>query len=372
MRWIPGPLALLAAVGCSSTDSDHSSIPPEAAALQNYVHAGVRITIPRLAGVEARLPFLLSQGSAGAGGLVFQPDPAPGAPPNAYLFTIPVDGDNDGLAEVTLDGSAVFNGDPAQVGVGFGGHLDFTTTMAAGLGDFTGAMDFSLAANGDRVISGSGTLTESVTGNVTAVHVDPATPITMRAAAGTANTQANACAYSLDGTVGLEVTGSQGVLSSDWTFTNTSRNVAVTNASFTDGSKTTQLPNTSITIPCGGNGTLSDWNGSFLQNWACFPPEFGQAMLTLAKTGSSISISDEDPPGSGQSDTYSASPVPGNPHVIRGFFIGGPPGSTYREDFSWTLSSNGNAFSQISYYVYQEGPSIGTGGLCAGQAVRQP
>lgn len=53
--------------------------------------------------------------------------------------------------------------------------------------------------------------------------------------------------------------------------------------------------------------------------------------------------------------------------VLKGFFIGGPPGSTYREDFIWTLGLDGR-FTQISAYVYQEGSQTGQGGFCVASA----
>lgn len=147
----------------------------------------------------------------------------------------------------------------------------------------------------------------------------------------------------------------------------------MTGTSYTDNAgKTTDLPDRSVTIPCGG-GTVSDWAGAFQQHWACLPPEFGTATLTMSMAGgSTIGISDEDPPGSGNIDTYQATALPGNPHLMRGYFIGGPTGNTYREDFSWTLSDNGERFSQTSRSVYIEGPDVGTGGLCSGQATRTP
>lgn len=125
---------------------------------------------------------------------------------------------------------------------------------------------------------------------------------------------------------------------------------------------TTGLPNSSVTIACGGSGSVNDWAGDFLQQWACLPAEFGDAALSLAVTGNSIDITDEDPPSSGNIATYQATMVPGNPHVMRGFFVGGDPGNTYREDFSWTLSSTAGSFSQISYCVYLEDPNQGSGG----------
>ena len=366
-RWI----LLLSLAGCGSSDSP-DNIPDAAIALESYEKAGIKVIVPRIGGFEGRLPFLINPGSSGAGGLVFQPDVTPGAPPNSYTFTVPLDGDGDGNTETTVEGQAAFNGDPASAGTGFGGHLDFTIVTVGGLGSFVGSMDFLMTAQG-REISGSGTFTEALTGNVTQITINPAQPLVMKAATGTTNSVANACAYSLNGNAEVAITGSTGTLASIWAFLSNRAAASVSNVVYTDNNgASTNLPSSSVTIPCGANGVLSDWAGVFLQDWSCLPPEFGQATLTLSVAGANtIGISDEDPPSSGDIATYEASPVPGNPHVLRGFFIGGPPGFTYREDFTWTLSANGDRFSQISYYVFQEGPSQGSGGLCAGQALRQ-
>jgi hypothetical protein len=359
-------LAIIAA--CSNDSSGSSTLPADARTLDSYVKAGVNILIPRLGGVEGSLPFLLNPGSPGAEGLSF----TPGSAPNSWLFTIPIDGNGDGINETTLSGTATFNGDPASAGIGFGGHLDLNLTTAGGLGDFTGTLDFTLTAGG-REISGTGTFAEVVTGNSTTITVDPAHPMVMKPATGAGDAMPNACGYSLNGSAAVEVDGSRGTLASVWNFLANRRNVTVTSASFTDTSgKTTTLPDASVTIPC-GSGTVGDWVGTFQQHYACLPPEFGTATLTLASAGgTTISVSDEDPPGSGDVNTYQATTVPGNPHVLKGYFIGGPPGDTYREDFTWTLADNGGSFSQISHYTYLEGAAAGTGGLCGGRATRTP
>jgi hypothetical protein len=60
------------------------------------------------------------------------------------------------------------------------------------------------------------------------------------------------------------------------------------------------------------------------------------------------------------------------PRAIRGFFVAGPMGNRYREDFNWTLAPDNNGFTQTSRYVYIEGPSTGRGGICAARATRIP
>ena len=78
---------------------------------------------------------------------------------------------------------------------------------------------------------------------------------------------------------------------------------------------------------------INSWAGNYLQDWACLPRESGQAKFTISSNGTNgITITDEDPPGSGQIKTYSASVVGASPRTVRGFFIAGPTGNQYRED----------------------------------------
>lgn len=373
MARLIGSMMVCAVIACGSSGSDSGSLPPDAEEMQGYLREGVRNIVPRLGGAGAVLIFALNPASPGAGGVQSDPDPSPGAPPNAYTFSGTFDGDGDGSSETSFSGSATFNGDPAFAEDGFGGHVVLTMDSDDGLGTLTGDMDFVLNAAGGEV-SGTGTFTEVVTGNATTVTVDPAAPLEIKMATGAANSVANACASSLDGDVRVDVDGPTGAMTSMWGFANTRKTVSVTGASFTDNNaQTTDIPDASVTIPCGQSAQLNDWTGEFLQHWACVPLEYGSATLTLSTAGSTtIAITDEDPPNSGDLSSYSASVVSGNPHVVRGFFISGPTGNTYREDFSWILAADGNSFSQVSRYTYLEGPNQGSGGLCGGQATRAP
>lgn len=366
MRRLLMSVLVLQFTGCSS-DSEPDPIPAGAAALSSYTTAGVKVVVPRMAHFEAMLPFLLNPGSPGAGGSTLDPS----GPPNSYTFNVPLDGDGNGSSETTVAGTAAFNGEPSGADVGFGGHLDVTMSTAGGIGNFTGEMDFELTPTG-REVSGGGTFVEGVTGNMTTLTVPVASPLVLKAAMGGVNSMANTCGYSVQGDAGFEVQGPQGTLASTWLFRSNKTTVTVTGATYTDnGGTSTDLPDTEVTIPCGGTGSLSDWTGVFLQNWACLPPEFGQAQLTLSISGSTVNVSDEDPPGSIDPSAYSATAVPGNPHELRGFFIAGEAGSTYREDFSWKLMPDNNTYTQISYYRFLEGPNTGSGGLCGGRATRQ-
>lgn len=364
---------LVAVLAACDSGSGSDPLPDDAQEMRDYLETGVTMILPRLGGIGGVFPIAFNPGVPGSTDITFTPDPTPGAPPNSYVFTIDVDGDGDGTTETTFTGSAAFNGDPATAWDGFGGHVTLTMQTAGGLGSMTGDLDFVLTANGGDV-SGTGTFVEGVTGNATTVTVDQANPLHIELARGTSNSVANACASSLDGDAAIDVDGPTGTLNSTWEFDNTRKPVRVKGASFTDtGNKTTNIPDRDVTIPCGQSGSFSSWNGEFLQDWACVPAEFGSATLTLSTTGGNqVDISDEDPPASGDIATYSANVVGGNPLVVSGFFIGGPTGNTYREDFSWILDSDGSGFSDISKYVYLEGPSQGSGGYCGGRATRVP
>jgi hypothetical protein len=366
MRRLLMSALMLQFVGCSS-DSEPNPIPTNAAALASYSKTGATLLVTRMTNFEAVIPFLLNPGSAGAGGLTFIPAGAP----NTYTFGAPIDGDGNGSTETTVAGTAAFNGDPAAAAPGFAGHIDLTLTTAGGLGNFAGEMDFVRTAVG-REATGSGTFVEGVTGNMTTLTVPAGSPLLLKPADGTPNAVANICGYSLQGDAQFEIAGPQGTLASVWQFRSNKAAVAVTGATYTDNSgKSTDLPDTQLTFPCAGTGTQSDWAGVFVQNWACLPVEYGQARHTYTVTGNTLHIADEDPPNSGDIATYTATPVAGNPYEVRGFFIGGPAGYTYREDFTWKLSPNGNLISQVSHYVYQEGPNTGSGGMCGGRATRQ-
>ncbi len=373
MRRVFIVFALLLLADCGDGGSPSEGLPPDAVALADYTETGVNVIVPRLGGFEALLPALLSPGAPGSEDLSFTPDLAPGAPANSYNFNVPYDGNGDGLNETTLSGHATFNDAPANAGPGFGGTVTLSIETLGGLGSFAGTMNFTLTETG-REFSGSGTFTEVLTGNTTAVTIDAASPLQMKVATGTGNAVANACGYSLDGNVAVVTSGNRGSLASIWGFSSSRSQVAVTGAVFTNtGGQSTNLPDSNIEIPCGDTGSIQDWTGTFLQRWACLPPEYGQAQLTLAVTGpNTIQITDEDPPGSGDVQVYTATAIPGNPHVVRGFFIGGEAGNQYREDFAWTLVPNGQRFSQISRYVYQEGANQGSGGMCGGAATRGP
>jgi hypothetical protein len=224
----------------------------------------------------------------------------------------------------------------------------------------------------DRRLTGSGTFTDPLTGNKTTMTAT--SPLVVKPATGDASAVSNACGYSLDGQMQLKVDGAGGALTSIWNFSSSSPVVVVNGTSFTDSSgKTTALAESTVDLRCGYSGSINDWVARFDQNYACLPRESGQATITITVTGpNTITISDEDPPGSGSVKTYDATILAANPHAVRGFFIGGPAGNHYREDFNWTLGKNGSGFSDFSSYTFIEGLKTGSGGICVASARRRP
>jgi len=366
-RIVPTVLVFALLSGCGGSDSASNTIPPQAAAMVSKLKSGMVRSVQRLAGYEASLVFVLNPGSPLSSNISLAPDNTLGAPPFSYVFSGPFDGNQDGYEETTLNGKASFVSDPASAWDGLDGQATINAQIPGGLHGYAGEMQFTITPTQGQV-SGTGTFSVAL-GDQTSLTIDPAKPLVIKPATGLPGAVDNACGYSVDGDLHIDVNGSDGSYSSDWSFTSSQSNAAVSGASFTDtGGKTTNLPNSSVKLDCGSGGSINDWAGTYTQNWSCFPQESGQATLTLAVNGAnSISITDEDPPGSGDINVYPATVLGSSPHVVKGFFIGGPPGSTYREDFIWTLGLDGR-FTQTSVYVYQEGPQTGHGGFCVGSA----
>jgi hypothetical protein len=296
------------------------------------------------------------------------PDTSPGAPPNTVTFNGSYDSNGDGFNETTMSGNATFNSDPATGWSGASGQTTFDVSIPILGYIYHGDAKFTILS-GQRQISGTGTFYNPITRNTTTMTISDASPLIMKDASGTVS---NACGFNMDGQIRLDLTGSDGTLTSHWNFNSASSSVAVNGASFTDNSnKTTALPDSSVDLLCGSGGAISDWVGNFNQVWACLPYEHGQARITIAASGAdTISITDEDPPGSGISNTYQASIVGANMHAVKGFFIGGVGGDQYREDFNWTLRKNGSSFSQVSHYEYINGPQTGAGGVCVARGIK--
>jgi len=344
-----------------------SAVPPAAIALETKLKANMTRFVPLVGNVESSLVSVLNPGTPLAQSVVV----SPGTAPNSVLFSGPYDGNGDGIDETTMSGRVTFASDPASAWSGLDGQV--TVDVALPLLGHVYRADVTFAVLPDqKQLSGTGTFTEPLSGDTVTMTISASSPLVVKAADGTANAVANACANSLSGQVHLVAVGAAGTLTSLFNFNPTSPSVSVNGSSFTDKSGlTTTLPDSTVDLRCGSTGSVSDWAATFTQDWACLPRESGRARLTITVAGpDSVTIEDEDPPGSGATSTYQATVLGANPYALRGFFIGGDAGSHYREDFNWTLSKDGKRFAQFSKYVYTEGPNAGKGGYCVGSARR--
>jgi hypothetical protein len=299
-------------------------------------------------------------------------DTSAGSPPRTFTFRGTFDGNDNGQDETRLDGRVTYANDPSDFFAGFNGATGSVTADVNILGllhVYHGDIGFSFGASEHR-LTGSGTFTNPVNGVATTLAISSSDPLVMKLADGSATARANACGHSLSGSAQLTVAGSGGSLTSLWRFSNDSTAVAVTNQSFTDSSgATTALPDAQLELGCGSAaGSINDWTGRFRIRWACLPHESGEFNTTITvKNGTTVQMIDD---GDTAASAYEASLVGASSRAIRGFFIDGPAGSRYREDFNWVLNLNGSGFTQTSRYKYFEGPQAGRGGICAARATR--
>lgn len=348
-----------------------ADVPAAAEALDEQVRTGLSRSAWMLSNIETGLLFMLQPDTALAPGITVAPDPAAGD--HAVTISGRYDGNADGIAETTVAGRAAFRSDPASDWTGLDGQLTIDVAIPIVGHVYHGDVAFAIDGD-DRRLSGSGTFANPLNATSTTVSVPAGAPLIVRASTSGAGAAPNGCGYSLEGQARIQVEGPSGTLASWWTFSPASTGVTVHDATFTDAAgQATTLPDSIVELRCGGSGTIADWAASFDQQWACLPSESGRATIRIAVAGADrLSITDEDPPGSGDVNRYEATVLGASPHAVRGFFIAGSAGSRYREDFNWTLGKNGSGFTQVSSYRYIEGPQAGRGGVCVASARRLP
>ena len=361
-------LAFLFVPGCGGGGgSSGTATSGPAATMDAQLKSGMVRFMVLVTNVDSSFLYLFNGGA----GLTPNVAVTPGTTASDLSFNGTYDGNRDGFDETTLAGTALFGTDPNVGWSDVGGQVVVDVAIPVVGHLYHSDLTYTITST-TRQLSGSGRFTDPMTGNVTTLTVDPGAPLVVQPADDAAGLASNACGYNIAGAMRISVSGSGGTLSSTWNFSTTSPSVAITTAAFTDShGDPTYLPDSTVDLRCGTAGTINDWVGTFDQRWVCLPRENGQSLLTLSVTApDTITVSDEDPPGSGNGSTYSATVVSANPHALRGFFIGGPMGARYREDFTWTLSKSGNDFFQVSRYTFIEGPSTGQGGVCASTARR--
>jgi len=364
-------------VACGGNDGSGSGsgpvliIPPEATAADARLKTQMSGVMPLVANAQSSFIYILNPDAALTPGVTLVPDTQPGAPANSYLFDGIHDGNGDGVSETSLSGKITYAGDPSSLSWSPAmGQITLAVQIPVVGHVYNSTLDFTATATEVR-ISGSGTFANPMTGDTTTIEIPAGAPVVMKAVSAASNLVANACGYNVSGSVPVKLVGAAGTLSTTWVFSPNTASVAVQQASFRDLAGTsTPMPDSSLALTCGGSGTIEDWNGVYDQQWACLPNEHGRARLILTATdATNLSITDEDPPGSGDPASYAATTVSANPHVLQGFFDAGPAGNRYREYFTWTLDKAGN-FSDSSHYAYTEGPNNGSGGMCVAIAKR--
>jgi len=376
-HWIISSTIMALFLGCSSSDQQTSSstqqspgpaqstpLPTAAATMDNKLRAGMVSNMPRVARLEGMLVGIFNPGTPLAQSVTMTPDA--GGPPNSFTFTGPYDGNGDGINETTVTGKATFASDPTVAWSGVTGQVTVDVNIPIVGHVYHADINFSMTS-AERTITGSVTFFDPLTGNTTTMTMPAGTPLVIKQATGGGGPVSNACGFSLEGPVQLEVSGPTGTLKSTWNFSSSTSIVTVNNRTFTDSAGiTTVLADATVDVPCGDGGSINDWVGTYHVNWACLPQESGNFNTTLTVTGATTVTADEGDP-----DAYTASMIGPNPHAIRGFFIDGPTGARYREDFNWTMRKSLSGFAQSSVYVFIEGPFVGTGGLCVASGERQ-
>jgi hypothetical protein len=358
--------------GCGGSDGGGTP-PSPATKMMTALTTDMTRGLTRMGMLETGTVLIMNPGSTLSPNVTSAPDTSAGAPPNTVIYGGKYDGNADGSDETSVDWRVTFANDPNDLFNGFnggqgGGTVDINILSLMHV--YHGNIAFDLGMSEHRV-SGTGTFSNPVSGTTTTMTASASDPLTMKLADGTANARANACAHSFHGAVQLSVAGSDGTLASQWRFAGDSSTVAVTGATFTTpGGQSTAIPDTSVDLGCDGANNINDWVGRYQIRWACLPAEFGEftTRITVKNSTTVSMLDDEDTPD----EAYEATVIGTSARAIRGFFIDGPDGARYREDFNWTLNPNGSGFSQTSRYRYIEGTQVGLGGICVARATRIP
>jgi hypothetical protein len=364
-RFIGAVLLLLLVPGCGGEDGSLQAVPPAAQALDTALKSSLVRVMPLAAKIQSTLVYVLNPGSPLAQGVALTPDTSPGAPANAFNINGDFDGNDDGFNETHISGRAVFGTNPANGWSQVSGQMVIDINIPM-IQLYHSTVDYVLTS-AQATVSGTGTLTNPLTGTATTLTVPAGAPLVIKPATGDANAKANACSHSIDGAAQVAVVANTGTLRTTAGFSDTSTSVELRTTTFESGGQTTNMPDSTADLRCGGSsGALADWVATYDVTWACLPRETGQFRTTIAVNGAALAVTDQ-----GAASSYAASLVGPSPHAVRGFTIDGPVGSRYREDFNWTLLKNGD-FTEFSTYRFFEGAFNGNGGICASSARRAP
>lgn len=358
-------LALAAACG---GDGDDGGIPPEVQPLVDYLVAETRGAANMFQHVpQALVLALLDPVAAAAEGITF----APTGTPNQYDYSIPIDGDGDGTADATATGTVTLNQPPvAGPNPGLAGTIDGALVMGDG-SSVGGSIQFESTPQGLEV-SGAVTLTDPVDGYTGTMIILAGEPMVVKASGDGA--EANLCTASGQGSAYVTLQNGTVAGSSPFYFEATleflfaAAATSMTHIRYGENeSSAVDYSNASVELGC--ESSISDWVGTFEMFWFCPPGGGDFETHTFTVTGpNTVQVSKL---GTGQTTptVFTATALPGNPHVLVGEFTEGDP--LYTETFRYTLSPDGSFFTQDNDYVIIEGPFTGDGGPCYGTGYRQ-
>jgi hypothetical protein len=355
-------LALVAAAGCGG-DGDGGSLPPELQPIVQYMTGQTRGATTLLQQFpQALVLALLDPVGAAAAGIVFSDMGG-----NTYDFAIPVDTDGDGTADVAANGTVTLNQAPV-VGPNTGliGTIDGVLTRTDGT-SLAGSIVFASTAAGLEV-SCALVLTDPGNDYYGEIIILDTEPIVVKAP-GDGGAVANVCTGSGEGNAYVSLTNgtlagaSPFYFEATLEFLFTAANTSMTHIRFGETEGTAEdVSNQSVSFGCAAS--IQDWVGTFDTAWFCPPGGGGTETHTFTVTGpNTVQVSKADV-GSSTPTVFTATALPGNPHVLVGEFTEGDP--LYTETFVYTLSPDGASFTQNNDYVFIEGPMTGTGGPCYG------
>jgi len=124
-------LILLLFPGCDDgSSSNKNSVPAAVTTMNSKLASDMDKFMPRVARFEGFLVFIFNPGTTLAQGVTLTPDTSLGAPPHSFTFSGPYDGNEDGINETTLSGSATFDSDPDVAWSGVTGEVEVDVTQS--------------------------------------------------------------------------------------------------------------------------------------------------------------------------------------------------------------------------------------------------
>ena len=366
-------ILLAVCVGCGSSGGDG---PGGTTTIQGFMVQEMGVILAAMPRLQQLVPALLYESARDDAGITFELDDSPGADPDTYNFSIPLDSNGDGQTDTTISGSMVLTADPTEGGQlisGFSAQVD--VQVQSDTASFQANLRLFFDFNGGFRVAGMGTYNDpanetSVTSTITeenALHIRTAD-------AEAPDKQPNACAYAIDGIIGIDATRSGASYVAQWEFDPTSVDIAVTDAALTpEGGEAAELEDSTFRVTdCPGqSGSAQDWAGTWEFDWYCIPDHTGSSELTITVIDSNtIEIVNESPPGSGETTTYRATLDPDNPRIVRGEFEGTDEDGTFDESFTWVMDPDKQSFTQEAEFFYTAGDLQGVSGYCGGEATK--